>query len=106
MKRMVRDPKPAAFSASTITCLISLMPPITAENSMKLAWVTSAMIFASVVPLDLHPQRFAWTEQVLLAHVVVQGAGTHSLGERGPAGRLQGAFVGNLTKQAHASILR
>ena len=58
MKRMVRDPKPAAFSASTITCLISLMPPITAENSMKLAWVASAMILASVVlPTPGGPHR-------------------------------------------------
>ncbi len=59
-----------------------------------------------VVPLDFHPQRFARTEQMLLAYVVVQGARTHSLGERSPAGRLQGAFVRNLAKQAHASILR
>ena len=43
---------------STITCLISLMPLVTAENSMKLALVVSAMILASVVlPTPGGPQK-------------------------------------------------
>jgi hypothetical protein len=54
----VRDPKPAAFSASTITFLISLIPDITAENSIKLACVICAIIFASVVfPVPGGPQK-------------------------------------------------
>src|SRR5271163_4988963 len=58
MKRMVREPKRAAFSASTITCLISLMPERTAENWMKVARVVSAMIFARVVlPTPGGPQK-------------------------------------------------
>ncbi len=58
MKRMVRERKPAAFSAANITALISLMPDITAENSMKVACVSAAMILASVVlPVPGGPQK-------------------------------------------------
>jgi len=49
MKRIVRECICEARAAATITCLISLMPLITAENSMKVALVVSAMILASVV---------------------------------------------------------
>src|SRR6266851_5360408 len=63
---MVRDPNPAAFSASTITCLISLIPESTAENSMKLACVRCAMIFASVVfPVPGGPQKIIETASSL-----------------------------------------
>ena len=58
MKTMVRVPNWRAFSASAITCLISLMPESTAENSMKSALVTRAIIFASVVlPTPGGPQK-------------------------------------------------
>src|SRR5665213_744409 len=58
MNRIVREPKPAAFSASTITCLISLIPDITAENSINVDCVCCAMIFASVVfPTPGGPQK-------------------------------------------------
>ena len=55
---MVRECSSAALAAAAITCLISLMPLMTAENSMKLAWVVSAMILASVVlPTPGGPQK-------------------------------------------------
>ncbi len=55
---MVRECISDAWAAATITCLISLMPLITAENSMKLALVVSAMILARVVlPTPGGPQR-------------------------------------------------
>ena len=57
-KRMVREPRWEAFSASTMTCLISFMPERTAENSMKVAWVRRAMILARVVlPTPGGPQK-------------------------------------------------
>src|SRR6202453_2154647 len=60
---MVREPYVAAFSASTMTCLISLMPERTAENSMKVADVRLAMIFASVVlPTPGGPQKMRLAE--------------------------------------------
>src|SRR6476646_11190047 len=49
MKTIVRVPYCLARSASAITCLISLMPVSTAENSMNSALVMWAMICASVV---------------------------------------------------------
>src|SRR4051812_40953880 len=55
---MVREWYSAACAAAAITCLISLMPDITAENSTKLALVDSAMILASVVfPTPGGPQK-------------------------------------------------
>jgi hypothetical protein len=55
---MVRECIWEACAAAAITCLISLMPLITAENSMKLARVVSAMILASVVlPTPGGPQK-------------------------------------------------
>src|ERR1700722_12317336 len=55
---MVRVPFWRARSASVITCLISLIPAITAENSMKSALVMPAMILASVVlPVPGGPQK-------------------------------------------------
>ena len=69
---MVRECISEACAAAVITCLISLMPLMTAENSMKfhpsdedlspgtpaLACVVSAMILASVVlPTPGGPQR-------------------------------------------------
>ena len=70
MKTMVRVPYCLARSASAITCLISLMPVRTAENSTNSALVMRAMILrqrglagagrspedkrADVVALDLH----------------------------------------------------
>ena len=38
-----------------------------------------------VVALDLHAQRLAGAEEVLLADVFVEGAGPHALGERSGA---------------------
>ena len=56
--RIVRECISAACPAAAITCLISLIPLMTAENSMKLALVVSAMILASVVlPTPGGPQR-------------------------------------------------
>src|SRR5258708_1308212 len=58
MNRMVRVPYCRAFSASSITCLISLIPESTAENSMNSALVMWAMIWASVVlPTPGGPQK-------------------------------------------------
>ena len=55
---MVRECICEACAAAAITCLISLMPLITAENSMKVACVESAMILASVVlPTPGGPQK-------------------------------------------------
>ena len=55
---MVRECICEAFAASAITCLISLMPLVTAENSMKVALVVSAMILARVVlPTPGGPQK-------------------------------------------------
>ncbi len=72
MKRIVRECIWAALAASTITCLISLMPLVTAENSMKLAFGrfgndlgqrgfaharrTPEDHRAGIVALDLHAQ--------------------------------------------------
>ena len=58
MNRIVRERKPAAFSAATITALISLMPDMTAENSINVACVSAAMILARVVlPVPGGPQK-------------------------------------------------
>src|ERR1700676_1139999 len=58
MKTMVRVPYCRARSASAMTCLISLIPASTAENSMNSALVMRAMIFASVVlPVPGGPQK-------------------------------------------------
>ena len=104
---MVRVPYCRARSASAITCLISLMPASTAENSMKSAWVMRAMILASVVlptpggpqkmqragvvALDLHAQRLARPQDVLLPDKLVERARTHAIGQRT---RLVDGFVG------------
>ena len=69
---------------------------------MKLALVVSAMILASVVlptagrspedhgcgvvALDLHAERLAGAEQMLLADVFIERARSHALGERGISG--------------------
>src|SRR5947209_4570005 len=58
MKMTVRVPKCDAFSASDITCLTSLIPELTAENSMNCARVVFAMMCASVVlPVPGGPQK-------------------------------------------------
>src|SRR5579885_1756487 len=55
---MVRVPYCLGRSASAITCLISLIPASTAENSMNSALVMLAMIFARVVfPVPGGPQK-------------------------------------------------
>src|ERR1700689_3871355 len=60
MKTIVRVPYCRARSASAITCLISLIPASTAENSMNSALVRCAMIFASVVlPVPGGPQKMS-----------------------------------------------
>src|SRR5437660_12331993 len=57
---MVRVPYWRARSASDITCLISLIPASTAENSMNSAFVIFAMIFARVVlPVPGGPQKMS-----------------------------------------------
>ena len=86
---MVRECISEAWAAAAMTCLISLMPLMTAENSMKLAWVVSAMILArvvlptpggpqkimepAIVALDLHAQGLAGADQVLLAAAARRG---------------------------------
>src|SRR5882762_4034458 len=58
MNRIVRVPYWRARSASAMTCLISLMPESTAENSMNSARDMAAMILASVVlPVPGGPQK-------------------------------------------------
>ncbi len=96
------------------------MPLITAENSMKLALVVSAMILASVVlptpggpqkimepeivALDLHAQRLAGADQVLLAAQLLQGARAHALGQRrGAEWCLWGLRVRRRTGSSHVS---
>src|SRR5271166_4065453 len=60
MNTMVRVPYCRARSASAMTCLISLIPASTAENSMNSARVMFAMIFASVVlPVPGGPQKMS-----------------------------------------------
>src|ERR1035438_7550388 len=60
MNTMVRVPYWRARSASAMTCLISLIPASTAENSMNSALVRFAMIFASVVfPVPGGPQKIS-----------------------------------------------
>src|ERR1700676_1965502 len=60
MKTIVRVPYCRARSASAMTCLISLIPASTAENSMNSAFVMFAMIFASVVfPVPGGPQKMS-----------------------------------------------
>ena len=57
-KRMVLTPKRLFFSACSMTCLISLMPLVTAEKSMNVAFVRWAMMRASVVfPTPGGPQK-------------------------------------------------
>src|SRR5277367_1213869 len=56
---MVREPICEACSLATMTCLISLMPERTAENSRKVACVVSAMILASEV-LPIPGGRRGW----------------------------------------------
>ena len=41
---------------------------------------------------------------MFLANVLVEGAGTHALGERSGAGFLERAFLGNLVEEAHANL--
>ena len=88
-----------AFSASTMTCLISLMPERTAENWMKVARVVSAMILARVVlPTPGGPQKImeAVSSRSICTRSGLPGAsrccwptnssrraGAHALGERG-----------------------
>ena len=56
--RIVRSPKRRFFSACSMTCLISLMPLVTAEKSIKFAFVRFAMMRASVVfPTPGGPQN-------------------------------------------------
>jgi len=58
MKRIVRVPYWRARSASAMTCLISLIPESTAENSMNSARLMAAMILASVVcPFPVPPEE-------------------------------------------------
>ena len=55
---MVRSPNRRFFSACSMTCLISLMPLVTAEKSMNFALVRFAMMRASVVlPTPGGPQK-------------------------------------------------
>ena len=55
---MVFEPNRLPFSASSITCLISFIPLVTAEKSMKLALVLPAIMRASVVlPTPGGPQN-------------------------------------------------
>ena len=55
---MVLEPNRLPFSASSITCLISFIPLVTAEKSMKLALVLPAIMRASVVlPTPGGPQN-------------------------------------------------
>ncbi len=70
---------------------------------MKLAWVASAMILASVVlptpggphrimdagivALDLHPQGLAGTEQMLLANVFLQAFADACVRRAEPSGQ-------------------
>ena len=63
IKTMVRVPYCRARSASDMTCLISLIPASTAENSMNSALVIFAMILASVVlPVPGGPQKISEPE--------------------------------------------
>ncbi len=57
-----------------------------------------------IVALDFYAQGHAGTEQLLLANVLIQRAGTHAFGERRGARSafLQRAFFRNLAKEAHA----
>ena len=101
-KTMVRVPYWRAPSASLMTCLISLMPASTAENSTKSASVMRAIILASVVlpvpggprnhrrgivALDLNAQRFARADQVFLSYEFIERARTHAVGQRARAAR-------------------
>ena len=55
---LVRSPYAVFFSASCMTVRISLMPLVTAEKSMKRAFVSRAMMRASVVlPTPGGPQK-------------------------------------------------
>ena len=99
---MVRVPYCRARSASAMTCLISLMPASTAENSMKSALVMRAMILrqrgladARRSPEDQRARcrrarsavrsGFARTEQMLLPDKFVERARTHAIGQRAGA---------------------
>ena len=56
--RMVFSPKRLPFSACSMTCFISFIPLVTAEKSIKLAFVRFAMMRASVVlPTPGGPQN-------------------------------------------------
>ena len=81
-----------------MTCLISLIPASTAENSMNSALVMRAMILRQrgfararrspenqrpgVVALDLRAQRLARADQMLLPDIFVERARTHAIGQR------------------------
>ncbi len=78
---MVRECIWEACAAAAITCLISLMPLITAENSIKVAWVASAMILARVVlPTPGGPQRIM--EPVFAEPELAESAASRSIWTR------------------------
>ena len=52
------------------------------QGGLAHSWRTPQNHGPRVVALDLHAQGHARTKQLVLAHVFLQGAGTHALGER------------------------
>jgi hypothetical protein len=52
-----------------------------------------------VVPLNLHAQRFPWSEQVLLSDELLKRARAHAIRER--PGTVELFFAGKGRKEAH-----
>ena len=97
-----------------MTCLISLIPASTAENSMnsRLGHVGDDLgerglagagrppedQGTGIVAFDLYAQRLARADQMFLADILVERARAHAIGER--TSRVS-AGVRNWLKQAH-----
>ena len=70
------------------------------ERGFADAWGAPKEQRASVVALDLHPQRLAWRENMLLPDELVQAARAHAIGQR--PGFVNGIVSGrDLLKQIH-----
>src|SRR5580692_5797469 len=106
MKTIVRVPYCRARSASAMTCLISLMPVSTAENSMNSAFVMRDDLCqsglarprrapederANIVALQLGAQRLPGRNQMLLANKLIERPRTHAVGKR--PGTVSGAVA-------------
>ena len=122
MKRMVREPKPAAFSA----CDHDLLDLLDAghdggeldeggvgergddlgEGGFAGAGRAPEDHGGGVVVLDREPQRLAGAEQMLLADELFERVRAHALGQRSVAEGGCGAAIGEVSKRLIRTVVR